>query len=378
MCEFAGDLTNGDRADLHRIVTLLLTQVNAQLGVHAADVLLYDSAAQSFQYAGGRGFHTRAFECSSQRVTLAAQIVREGRLVRTADLRKMKNEWAHSRELIDEGMVAYVGVPLVANNQLCGVLEIFHREHLNPNSVWFETMQDIAEHGATALATALVLKSLKRSNAELAEAYDALIDGWASALELRDYEPKEHTRRVTELTVDFARVMGVAESELVHIRRGAMLHDMGKMGIPDNILLKAHALDEAEWEIMRQHPVIAYEQLSKIESLRPALVIPYCHHEKWDGTGYPRGLVGEQIPYIARLFALVDVWDSLRSDRPFRKGWPEDKVLEHIRDRGGKHFDPKLADIFVKFLENGDAWRKRKGGASVETVRNYHEVNFKI
>jgi len=377
MCELASELESGDRFDLQRTVSLLLKQVRAQLGVHAADILLYDPVAQTLRYAGGHGFNTRTFEHSLQRIALAVQIVREKQVVFNADLRKMKNEWSRSHELSNEGFIGYVGTPLLAQSQLEGVLEVFHREHLHPNSEWLATLQDLAEHGANALATTRLLNSLQCAKTELTEAYDALIDGWANTLELRDYEPRGHTRRVTELTMDFARVMGVSEAALVHIRRGAMLHDVGKMGVPDSILLKVGELDDAEWKIMRQHPTIAYEQLSAIEMLRPALTIPYCHHEKWDGTGYPRGLAGEQIPFAARLFALVDVWDSLRSDRPYRKGWPPEKVLAHIRDRGGKHFDPKLADIFVKLLESGDNWRKRKGGT--ETVHNhYDEISFKI
>jgi HD-GYP domain-containing protein (c-di-GMP phosphodiesterase class II) len=134
------------------------------------------------------------------------------------------------------------------------------------------------------------------------------------------------------------------------VRRGALLHDIGKMGIPDAILLKPDKLTDEEWAIMRQHPTLAYDMLSPIAYLRPALDIPYCHHEKWEGAGYPRGLKGEQIPLAARLFAVVDVWDALRSDRPYRPGWPEDKVREHIRALAGTHFDPEAVELFFKVL----------------------------
>jgi len=161
----------------------------------------------------------------------------------------------------------------------------------------------------------------------------------------------DHSRQATELTVKIAQEMGILDQELVHIRRGALLHDIGKMGIPDYILQKDGPLDETEWELMRQHPIFAFEMLSPIPYLRPALDIPHYHHEKWDGSGYPRGLKGEQIPLPARIYAVVDVWGALLSDRPYRKAWPEEKVLEYIREQSGKHFDPRVVDIFVKILE---------------------------
>jgi len=188
---------------------------------------------------------------------------------------------------------------------------------------------------------------LQRLNVELALAYDTTLEGWSRALDLRDKETEGHSRRVTEMTVGLARAMGMSEGELVHVRRGALLHDIGKMGIPDSILLKPALLTEEQTEIMRRHPVYAYELLSPIDYLRPALDIPYCHHEQWDGTGYPRGLQGEQIPLAARIFAVVDVWDALRSHRPYRLGWPEDRAREHIRSLAGTHFDPKVVEVFL-------------------------------
>jgi len=167
---------------------------------------------------------------------------------------------------------------------------------------------------------------------------------------LRDKETEGHTQRVTELTLKLARAMGLTNSDLVHIRRGALLHDIGKMGVPDGILFKEGPLTEEEWKIMRQHPRFAYEMLSPIEYLRPALDIPYCHHEKWDGSGYPRGLKGEEIPLAARLFAVVDVYDALTSDRPYRPAWPRQKTLEHIRQLSGSHFDPQVVETFMELL----------------------------
>ena len=377
LCSLTSEFERGDRVDLHRTVNTLLSFVTTQLGVHAADILIYDAGTQKLKYVGGQGFMATSFEGSGVHAALAGQVVREGQLIRYADLRRVNTVSTHSRELTAEGFVTYLGVPLVANAKLIGVLECFQRESFNPNSEWLQTLEALAERGANALGNTLLLRHLQRANNEFSAAYDALIDGWALALELRDFEPKGHTKRVTEMTMEFAHIMGISAAELVNVRRGTMLHDVGKMGIPDSILLKTDSLTDDEWEIMRRHPVIAHEQLSAIEFLRPALIIPYSHHEKWDGTGYPCGLAGEQIPFMARLFALVDVWDSLCSDRPYRKGWPVDRVRTHIRDQGGKHFDPKLADIFVKLLENHDTLRKNAAGSRAGRGA-YDKASFRI
>jgi putative two-component system response regulator len=192
--------------------------------------------------------------------------------------------------------------------------------------------------------------ALQQAHADLLASYDATIEGWVYALDLRDKETEGHSLRVTELTVRLAEAAGIDEIELTHVRRGALLHDVGKLGIPDAILLKPGKLTEEEWVIMRRHPQYAYDMLAPIPFLRPALDIPLCHHEKWDGSGYPRGLAGEQIPLVARLFAVIDVWDALRSDRPYRAGWPEEKVVEHIRAQTGTHFDPKAVEIFMQVI----------------------------
>lgn len=192
--------------------------------------------------------------------------------------------------------------------------------------------------------------NLEQAHAELKTAYDATIEGWSRAMDLRDRETEGHTQRVTQLTLKLAEAMGMRPDELVHIRRGALLHDMGKLGVPDAVLHKPEKLNEAEWELMRQHPKWAYDMLQPIEYLRPALDIPYCHHEKWDGSGYPRGLKGAQIPLVARIFSVLDVSDALSSDRSYRPAWEKEKVREHIRSLSGTHFDPKVVDEFLKMI----------------------------
>jgi PAS domain S-box-containing protein/putative nucleotidyltransferase with HDIG domain len=192
--------------------------------------------------------------------------------------------------------------------------------------------------------------ALRQANQDLRLSYDATIEGWSKALELRDRETEGHTQRVTHLTMDLAREMGLSAGELIHLRRGALLHDIGKMGVPDQILLKPARLTKQEWQIMRQHPLLSYNLLSQIDFLRPALDIPRYHHERWDGSGYPTGLQGEQIPLTARIFTVIDVWDALTSDRPYRKRWARKKALEYIQAQSGKYFDPTVVEKFMGLI----------------------------
>jgi putative two-component system response regulator len=193
--------------------------------------------------------------------------------------------------------------------------------------------------------------NIEKVHEQLLAAYDATIAGWSHALDLRDKETEGHSQRVTDLSERLARMMGVSEVDLHNMRRGALLHDIGKLGVPDSILLKPDKLTEEEWDVMRKHPQYAYDMIYPIEYLRPSLDIPYSHHEKWDGTGYPRGLKGEEIPLTARIFAVMDVWDALTSDRPYRPAWSEEKAFEYIREQSGKHFDPRVAELFFKMMD---------------------------
>jgi putative nucleotidyltransferase with HDIG domain len=249
--------------------------------------------------------------------------------------------------LAEEAIVDCCVMPLVAKGQVKGVIEVFNRSRMKADDGWIDFFELLASQAALAIDNATMFDRLQRSNIELALAYDSTLEGWSKALDLRDKETEGHTRRVAEATLKLARQMGVPEDELVHARRGALLHDIGKMGIPDSILLKPGPLTDEEWVVMRRHPVYAFEWLSPISFLRAALEIPYCHHEKWDGTGYPRGISGEQIPMAARVFAVIDVWDALCSDRPYRKAWPKDKVRDHIAEAMGTHFDSSVATAFL-------------------------------
>ena len=215
-------------------------------------------------------------------------------------------------------------------------------------------LQTLAGQAAIAIDNAQLFEHLQRSNQEVTQAYDTTLEGWARALELRDRETEGHTRRVTELTMQLARYMGIPDDELLDMYRGVLLHDIGKMGVPDQILRKTGPLIESEWEEMRKHPEYAFNLLAPIPYLRPALDIPYCHHEHWDGSGYPRGLVGEQIPLAARIFSVVDNWDALLSDRPYRNAWPVEKVKTYLRESAGTLLDPRIVEIFLSMIESDE------------------------
>ena len=247
-------------------------------------------------------------------------------------------------DIVDE-TPAVAGVPLIAAERTIGVLWMGRRTEISEDDCLL--LVAIAEMAASALHRVSLHHQLEASHNELKVAYDSTLEGWARALELRDADTEGHTRRVVELSVLIAQTMGLSPEEVVHLRRGALLHDIGKMAIPDHILRKPGPLDDAEWEIMRRHPEFAREMLADIPYMQPALDIPFCHHEKWDGTGYPRGLAGEEIPIPARVFAVADVWDALTSDRPYRRAWSEEKAEAHITAASGSHFDPAAVEAFI-------------------------------
>ncbi len=335
--------------DLDVILQIILDQVIGQLQVDAAAILLRKRPAQTLEYAVVRGFHNSALRQLSLRigdgcggfVALHRRALRLPTMDPSEDAPKIL-------PTLDPQFSAYYGVPLIVKDHVEGVLEIFKRTPLDPDSEWLNFLETLAGQAAIAIDRAALFESMQLANIELSLAYDTTLEGWARALELRDIETEGHSRRVADMTVRLAQSMGVSDAELVQVRRGALLHDIGKMGIPDSILLKPGSLTDEEWEVMRKHPTYAYEMLAPITYFRPALDIPHYHHEKWDGTGYPHGLRGEQIPLAARIFAVVDVWDALCCDRPYRKGWPEARVHEHIRSLAGTHFDPQVVKAFIQ------------------------------
>jgi HD-GYP domain-containing protein (c-di-GMP phosphodiesterase class II) len=281
---------------------------------------------------------------------LAGRVVLERKLVQFPDLLE-STEGHPAPYTAGEGFRSYFGVPLISKGQIKGVMEIFNRQATRPDLDWLGFLQTLAGQAAIAIDNVQLFRNLQRSNQELILAYDTTLAGWGRALELRDKETQGHTDRVVELTLELARRMGVGGEELTHIMRGTLLHDIGKMGIPDNILHKPGPLSKEEWKIMRQHPQYAYDLMNPIPFLRQALDIPYSHHERWDGSGYPRGLNGEDIPLAARIFAVVDIWDALLYARVYRDAWPEEKVIEYLKNTAGIELDPVIVGKFLELIE---------------------------
>jgi PAS domain S-box-containing protein len=241
----------------------------------------------------------------------------------------------------------YAAGVLVAHGEKKGILEVFQRGVLEVDEEWMEFFSDLAGRIAVAMENAEMFDSLHKKSTELLSAYDETIEGWSRALELRDRETMGHTRRVAEISCRIAELFDISGEEIIQMRRGALLHDIGKMGVPDRVLHKPGPLDAKEWAVMKKHPEFAFQLLEPIEFLRPALDIPYCHHERWDGNGYPRQLKGEEIPLGARIFSVVDVWDALRSDRPYRKAWTKEETIAHIRSCSGTLFDPEVVRVIL-------------------------------
>jgi putative nucleotidyltransferase with HDIG domain len=348
------DLVINSSLDLRVTMNILLDQVIEKLNVDAASVMLLNTKTQLLEFAAGRGFRTRKIEEYRLRLGegISGQAAMERHLVQSLNLSELDENSAYPTLLSEEGFISYYSVPLIAKGQVKGVLDIFNRTLISPDQEWVNFLETLAGQAAIAIDNTTLLEDLHRSNIELTLAYDTTLEGWSHALDLRDKETEGHTQRVVNLTLKIAKGLGMADSELIHLRRGALLHDIGKMGIPDEILLKPGPLSNEEWVIMRRHPLMAFELLHPIIHLRPSIDIPYCHHEKWDGSGYPRGLKEEQIPLGARIFSAVDVWDALTSDRPYRKAWPAKRALDFIQEQKGIQFDPKVVDLFMILIKN--------------------------
>ncbi|PWH16682.1 MAG: hypothetical protein DDG59_09050 [Anaerolineae bacterium] len=338
--------------DLGLTLDILIGHVLSQLKVDAAAVLLYRPETQSLHFVAGQGFRTSALQHSEIRLGqgLAGLAALERRIISVHDQEKLNKVFERSSSFRDEHFQAYLGVPLVAKGEVIGVLEIYQRRALDPTPEWMAFLEALAGQAAIAIENIRLFNDLQNTNLQLLQAYDATIEGWAKALEFRDMETEGHSRRVVEMTLRLARRLGMEDRQLASVRRGALLHDIGKMAIPDVILQKPGPLNEAEWELMRQHPVFALKMLENIPFLHSALDIPYCHHERWDGSGYPQGLKGEAIPLAARIFAVVDVWDALTSDRPYRKAWSQEQALRYLEEQKGKQFDPRVINAFLTIL----------------------------
>jgi HD-GYP domain-containing protein (c-di-GMP phosphodiesterase class II) len=346
------DVAINGSLNLQVTLKVVLTETLQQLQIDAACILLLAPHSQTLEYACGLGFATDCISFSSVRMGegYAGRIALEQKSRVIGNLTPEEAISGPKALLESEGFKAYAGFPLIAKGQIKGVLEVFHHAPVNQGKDWPIFAEMLAGQAAIAIDNAELYANLQRSHSELLLAYDTTIEGWSRALDLRDQETEGHSRRVTARVVRIAREMGISNEKLVQIRRGSLLHDIGKLGVPDSILLKPGTLTDAEFEIMKTHTEIALNLLSPIEFLRPALDIPYCHHEKWDGSGYPRGLKGVVIPLAARIFAIVDVCDALLSNRPYRPAWPIERVRAHIHSLSGTHFDPDILKIVEKVI----------------------------
>jgi PAS domain S-box-containing protein len=343
--------------DLTFVLNILIEQVKEKLRVDAVSILLYDPITNYLEHAASIGFHYKAVYQTRLRYgeSFAGKAAIDRKIFRVVGKENdPTNILRESPFIKDEGFVEFIGNPLIVKGKTVGVLEVFHRTVLDIDDEWLSFLSGIAQQAAIAIDNAKLFQELEKSNLNIMAAYDSTLEGWSNALELRDRETLGHSKSVVDLTIEIALQMGINSEKLVHIRRGALLHDIGKVGIPDSILLKPGTLSPDERLAMEQHPVLAYNLLSPIEYLHPAMEIPYSHHEKWDGTGYPNGLIGQKIPLQARIFAVVDVYDALTSDRPYRKAWSEKDALNYIVEQSGKHFDPDVVEVFLKLIGERD------------------------
>lgn len=338
-----------DGTPISEVFKIALNQARTLLGADAAAVLTHEPGTNRFGTVEAQGFlHASDTLLAAAAETHLAHLAMQGeeRIV-CPDPSRLRAEVEVAKLTELEGFAAFVAVGLRLRGELKGVLEVYFRQAQWNLDGAADQLARLGEQVTIALEGAAITEALKQSNRDLVTAYDTTIEGWAAALDLRDEETLGHSRRVTELSVTLARRLGMPESAVDQLRRGALLHDIGKMGIPDAILNKPGKLTPDEWEVMRQHPTLAYELLKGVPFLKEALDVSHYHHERWDGTGYPHGLAGTDIPLAARIFAVVDVFDALTNDRPYRAAWSRTEALEHIRAEAGRQFDTKVVEAFL-------------------------------
>ncbi|TDI11663.1 MAG: HD domain-containing protein, partial [Acidobacteria bacterium] len=329
--------------------------ITSELKVDAASVLLFNPHTHNLKYFSGLGFRNIAIAHSEINLGegVAGKAGLERELIRIPDLRDSEEASRRAELLAEEEFVAYYAMPLVARGELKGVLEIFNRSALSPDQDWLDFLSAVASQAAVAMDNADLIAKLQRHNTGLGFAYDATLEGLSSALDLREQISSGHSQQLAEWTLKLGETVGMEGPDLINDRRGALMHDIGKIGVPESILLKPAPLSDKEWDTMHMHPRYAHRLLSDIPYLRSAVNIPYCHHEKWDGSGYPRGLKGKEIPLAARVFSVVGAWDVLGRDRPYREAWPNMKIREHLKSQSGIDFDPEIVEKFLELEREG-------------------------
>jgi len=340
--------TGGLEAVLDEVMDSVVALMQAERGF----IMLRDKYGE-FQKEAARGMDHASLDDQTSFIsqTIVRRVAETGEPVLTTNAQE-DPRFDQQKSVVEHNLRSILCVPLKLKEEIIGVIFVDSRVYaglFQKNDL--EILSAFADQAAMAINNARMLDKLQKANTELREAYDATLRGWALTLELRDKETEGHTQRVTTLTKILAMKLGINGKELEHIERGALLHDIGKLAIPDDILLKRGELTLTERKYMELHPDFAKDFLEKIDYLHPAIDIPYCHHEKWDGSGYPRNLRGEEIPFAARIFAVVDVWDALTSKRRYRESMDPKKVRRIIREDSGKHFDPQIVDAFLELEE---------------------------
>lgn len=342
-----------ENLSLPTTLDMLVDQLVKELGVDAADILYLHPTLKTLKFITQTGFRQNILQHTDLEIGegLAGKAALSQELVIVEDLQAGSFESPRSLEFSTEKFHLYAGVPLLAKGRVVGVMELFQRSPLQIDQAWLDLVEMVAGLAAIAIDHQNLHNNLTQSRSEIDQSLDAILEGWAQALELRGIEPPGHWERSVDLSLSLAKKLGLEGDELIDIRRGVLLHDIGKMGIPDEVLHKGTQLTVEERKLIGQHPVDAYELLKPVVGLKSALDIPLYHHERWDGEGYPYQLAGEDIPYHARIFAVVDVWDALLSDRPYRKAFSIEDALAHMQTQAGKHFDPEILEVFLKLLK---------------------------
>jgi HD-GYP domain-containing protein (c-di-GMP phosphodiesterase class II) len=342
--------------DLSVTLNLFLDIVVRQVRADAASVLRTDTHGREMTLAAFRGF--RNSNRPQSRFRLDHSLASQAGLQRKTVFLEGKNPGDPALEnqplMKEEEFIAYSATPLIAHGRVRGILEVFHRTAPDPALVRADLLESLALQAAIAIECADSFHKLQKTRSDLAMACDSMIEGFSRAVDLHAREAEGHSLRVSELSIRTAEKMGVTPDQMPALRRGALLHDIGKIGIPDRILWKPEALSDEEWQLMRQHPKFAEQVLAPIEFLRSAMDIPKFHHEWWDGGGYPYGLSGDDIPLPARIFSVIDVWDSLQAQRPFREPWNAAATADYLRQASGRQFDPEVVRIFMQILRESE------------------------
>jgi HD-GYP domain-containing protein (c-di-GMP phosphodiesterase class II) len=339
--------------DLRVSLDLVLEQIQSRLNIDAASVYIYDEDLQMLEIITARGFPMMTSVKQRIRVGegLSGKAALEQEIIFIPDLTRPGPALQIPKPVTVDGFMSAFVIPLVAKGQLRGVLELFYRRSVSSDPDWMGFLETLARQISVAIDGIQVFHQLQQSLIEQQVAQDAIIESWSNLLEMRGLEPRGHIQRVSALTLQLAQRMGMGDKKLASLYRGVLMHDIGKLLLPDSIVNKPGPLTDDEWRLVHLHPVHAHELISRISPFRSAVSIPYCHHEYWDGSGYPRGLKGENIPLEARIFQVVETWDLMQVDLPYRKAFVKDDVLEYVRSQSGKRFDPRVVEKFLALID---------------------------